>query len=66
MIKNIKLAVFDFDDTLAIHKDKDYLEHREELGKITILEKHLKTQILFMKLLSLVIFQVICIILSVV
>lgn len=33
MIKNIKLAVFDFDDTLAIHKDKDYLEHREELGK---------------------------------
>ena len=33
MIKKIKLAIFDFDDTLAIHKDKDYVLHRKELGK---------------------------------
>lgn len=33
MLKNIKLAIFDFDDTLAIHKDKDYIEHRKEIGK---------------------------------
>lgn len=32
-LKNIKLAIFDFDDTLAIHKDKDYVEHRTELGE---------------------------------
>lgn len=29
MLKNIKLAVFDFDDTLAIHKDPNYVEHRK-------------------------------------
>ena len=29
-LKNIKVAIFDFDDTLAIHKDKDYLKHRNE------------------------------------
>ena len=23
-LSNIKVAIFDFDDTLAIHKDKDY------------------------------------------
>lgn len=32
-IANIKLALFDFDDTLAIHKDKDYVAHRKELGE---------------------------------
>ena len=26
----IKVAIFDFDDTLAIHRDKDYLKHRNE------------------------------------
>lgn len=29
-LENIKVAIFDFDDTLAIHKDKDYLNHRDE------------------------------------
>lgn len=29
-LNNIKVAIFDFDDTLAIHKDKKYLEHRNE------------------------------------
>ncbi len=29
-IDNIKVAIFDFDDTLAIHKDKDFAKHRKE------------------------------------
>lgn len=29
-LNNIKVAIFDFDDTLAIHKNKDYIEHRNE------------------------------------
>ena len=29
-LENIKVAIFDFDDTLAIHKDKDYIKHRNE------------------------------------
>lgn len=29
-LNNIKVAIFDFDDTLAIHKDKDYIKHRNE------------------------------------
>ena len=29
-LSSIKVAIFDFDDTLAIHKDKDYLKHRNE------------------------------------
>lgn len=29
-LNNIKVAIFDFDDTLAIHKDVDYLKHRNE------------------------------------
>ena len=29
-LKNIKVAIFDFDDTLAIHKDKDFSKHRSE------------------------------------
>lgn len=29
-LNNIKVAIFDFDDTLAIHKDKDYIRHRNE------------------------------------
>ena len=29
-LKNIKVAIFDFDDTLAIHKDVDYQKHRNE------------------------------------
>lgn len=29
-LDNIKVVIFDFDDTLAIHKDKDYLKHRRE------------------------------------
>lgn len=33
MLNDIKLAIFDFDDTLAIHNDKKYREHREKLGK---------------------------------
>ncbi len=27
-LKNIKVAIFDFDDTLAVHKDKNYLKNR--------------------------------------
>ena len=29
-LDNIKVAIFDFDETLAIHKDKDFVEHRNE------------------------------------
>jgi len=29
-LNDIKVAIFDFDDTLAIHKDKDYQKHRNE------------------------------------
>ena len=29
-LDNVKVAIFDFDDTLAIHKDKDFLIHRGE------------------------------------
>lgn len=29
-LDNIKVAIFDFDDTLAIHKDRDFLKHRSE------------------------------------
>lgn len=29
-LKNIKVAIFDFDDTLAIHRDREYLQHRNE------------------------------------
>lgn len=30
ILKNIKVVIFDFDDTLAIHRDRDYLQHRNE------------------------------------
>ena len=29
-LNNIKVAIFDFDDILAIHKDKDYIKHRNK------------------------------------
>ncbi len=29
-LNNIRIAIFDFDDTLAIHKDNDYIKHRNE------------------------------------
>ena len=29
-LDNIKVAIFDFDNTLAIHKDKDFSKHRRE------------------------------------
>lgn len=29
-LNNIKVVIFDFDDTLAIHKDKDFSKHRSE------------------------------------
>ena len=29
-LDNIKVVIFDFDDTLAIHHDKEYLKHRNE------------------------------------
>lgn len=29
-LNNIKVAIFDFDETLAIHKDKDFTKHRSE------------------------------------
>lgn len=32
-LDNIKVAIFDFDDTLAIHKDKNYIEQRNENEK---------------------------------
>lgn len=28
--ENIKIVIFDFDDTLAVHKDKDFRKHRRE------------------------------------
>lgn len=29
-LKNIKIVIFDFDETLAIHKDKEFCKHRKE------------------------------------
>ncbi len=29
-LDNIKVVIFDFDDTLAVHKDKDFCKHRRE------------------------------------
>lgn len=29
-LDNIKVVIFDFDETLAIHKDKDFCKHRRE------------------------------------
>ena len=29
-LSNIKIAIFDLDDTFAIHKDVDYVKHRSE------------------------------------
>ncbi len=29
-LENIKVVIFDFDDTLAVHKDKDFCKHRRE------------------------------------
>ena len=29
-IDNIKVVIFDFDDTLAIHRDKNFINHRNE------------------------------------
>lgn len=29
-LKNLKVAIFDFDDTLAIHKNREYLNNRRE------------------------------------
>lgn len=29
-LDTIKVAIFDFDETLAIHKDKDFVKHRNE------------------------------------
>ncbi len=29
-LDNIKVVIFDFDDTLALHKDKDFSKHRRE------------------------------------
>lgn len=29
-LENIRVVIFDFDDTLAIHKDKDFCKHRRE------------------------------------
>lgn len=29
-LNSIKVAIFDFDETLAIHKDKDFTKHRSE------------------------------------
>lgn len=29
-LNNIKVVIFDFDDTLAIHEDKDFSKHRSE------------------------------------
>ena len=29
-LNNIKVSIFDFDETLAIHKDKNFTKHRSE------------------------------------
>ena len=29
-LENIKVVIFDFDGTLAIHRDKDFVKHRNE------------------------------------
>lgn len=35
-LNNIKVAIFDFDDTLAIHKDKEYITKRSESEEKTL------------------------------
>lgn len=40
-LDSIKVAIFDFDDTLAIHKNKDYIKHRNE-NKNNLLNYYLK------------------------
>ena len=40
-LNKIKVAIFDFDDTLAIHKDKDYIKHRNE-SEENLLDYYLK------------------------
>lgn len=40
-IKNIKVAIFDFDDTLAIHKNRDYKKNRNE-NEEKLLDYYLK------------------------
>lgn len=32
-LSNIKVAAFDFDDTLAMHRDKNYVVHRKMIGE---------------------------------
>ena len=32
-LESIKIVAFDFDDTLAVHKDKFYVEHRKALNE---------------------------------
>ena len=29
-LNNLKVVIFDFDDTLAIHKDREFSKHRSE------------------------------------
>ena len=29
-LENIKVVIFDYDGTLAIHRDKDFVKHRNE------------------------------------
>lgn len=43
-LNNIKVAIFDFDDTLAIHKDKDFSKHRNE-NENTLLNYYLNAYI---------------------
>lgn len=33
MVSKCRLAIFDFDDTMALHKDRDYVKHRKETGE---------------------------------
>ena len=35
-LDNIKVVIFDFDNTLAIHKDKEYLQKRKDNKEVYI------------------------------
>lgn len=49
-LHDIKVAVFDFDDTLAVHKDKNFSEHRNktEEDKIDFMRMLIRSRSVFM------------------
>lgn len=47
MLKDIRLAIFDFDDTLAIHKNSDYVKTRGKDDDEYFLEAFINPEIFY-------------------